>query len=289
MTRQNCKECGTTYSAYDEGMRVVGLCPTCLEEGTGDGCHQYHYKPRAQYFKDITEAMTTIDKYIGIEWELELPDVDECRVKEYISGQAEQRTGGRWYPKYDGSLNNGVEFVSHPLSYKAMPDAVKSLHDALEDIAPTLYCADDSAGLHVHLSRAWFGVTASEQRRTVGKMMILVHNNYNALVHACGRTSYTNANKWAARPLYKKEWKLSETYYNGAARDYRDVETGCGPTRYKAINILNEHTIEWRLPQSVDNADDVIHQVNLLVRMVDFCRNHSRAQVESISNINSII
>jgi hypothetical protein len=78
-------------------------------------------------------------------------------------------TGGLFIYERDGSLTNGVEFISRPLSYAQWtnPDTVKKIEDGMEYLKSRGAFKDQPStnGMHIHISRKFFDYGKSKRSR----------------------------------------------------------------------------------------------------------------------------
>ena len=106
-----CSECGRLIHCEDSYYLDDSdepLCLTCLEEANRDVIQGYYYKPEPIFYG-------TGPRYFGVELE-----IDEGGERgDYASRILSQANVGfteRLYCKHDGSLSNGFELVTHPMS-----------------------------------------------------------------------------------------------------------------------------------------------------------------------------
>ena len=125
-TGRLCKNCSETHVCCGCCGRYVPReeydfdkleCKKCTKrKKMQDAIKNYSYKPSPRY--KYTEKERTRN-YYGIEWEMELSDssdYDRYELAYEINEIAEDFA----YCKSDGSLDNGVEFVTEPITLKAL-------------------------------------------------------------------------------------------------------------------------------------------------------------------------
>ena len=106
-----CSECGRlihcedTYYLDDSDEP---LCLTCLEEANRDVIQGYYYKPEPIFYG-------TGPRYFGVELEID-EGGERGDYASQILSQANVGFTERLYCKHDGSLGNGFELVTHPMS-----------------------------------------------------------------------------------------------------------------------------------------------------------------------------
>ena len=109
----NCEHCGTLLS-YDDACYLddnedYPYCQSCYEEKFSKTMiKNYHFKPDPHFYGDDI-------RYFGVELEIDEGGENPCHAEE-ILGVA--NAGGKeyLYCKHDGSLDDGFEMVTHPMT-----------------------------------------------------------------------------------------------------------------------------------------------------------------------------
>ena len=124
-------------------------CHDCYDEECDKmhHIHDYGYKPNPQFYGDS-------DRYFGIELEIDGAGKDDGYAEELLDIANEKSE--HIYIKSDGSLNDGMEIVSHPMSldyhrefcwYEIMKKAVNLGYRSHQT---------STCGLHIHVNRDSF-------------------------------------------------------------------------------------------------------------------------------------
>lgn len=181
-----CKSC------YADGDRTYGHCEQCLKNQaynkeycethlftTGTWLGDYHTGGSYHTMKYVPYRKNNEHPYLYYGFELEVGfDEDQLRVNYYdedygedeceISSDCqemleefEKATQGLFASKErDGSVYNGIEFVSRPMPYSTIidPDTIKKLEKGLEVLKNWGAFVDQpyKHGMHVHISRKFF-------------------------------------------------------------------------------------------------------------------------------------
>ena len=130
-------------------------CYTRMERA--NAIQDYYYKPAFSFYG-------TGPRFLGVELEVDGAGESDRNAWELLS-IANQGGEKRLFCKHDGSLDDGFELVTHPMSLdyhqKEMP-----WPQILRKAAEMGYTSHQAGtcGLHVHVSRAAFGNT--ERNRT---------------------------------------------------------------------------------------------------------------------------
>lgn len=228
-----CADCGC-FVHYENAIELDDgdyYCESCADSNRG-ALHQYGYKPDPIFYDTNEDALDDEPTlYMGVELETD----DGCR------GDVEEHD--YVYYKEDGSLSSsGVEIVSHPASLK--------FH--LNDFGWSEICSDfrswgylshkasNSCGLHVHVNRDFFGVTAAEQDLHIAKVVLLVNRFYDSHLERFARRSSA---QWARKPDVRVT--NADVTDNEIVHTIHDKVKDSG--RYVAVNLQNRNTIEFRL------------------------------------------
>ena len=203
-------------------------CRDCYEEELGKRryIHDYSYKPEPKFYGKY-------DRYFGVELEIDGAGKDDDNAEEIlnIANSDEEHI----YIKTDGSLDDGMEIVSHPMSLDYHKEFCweeimrKAIHLGYRSHNTS------TCGLHVHVNRNCMGETKDDQEDVISRILFFVEKNWNELLKFSRRTEYS-MNRWSARYGYEK-----------TGREILDKAKKGGNGRYSAVNLMNYHTIEFRL------------------------------------------
>lgn len=268
-----CEHCGNYYrdnqmifNDYDEP-----ICRNCYDEEAnraGFSLQNYGYKPKLEIFKTGTEKENKL--YIGFENETERGSYEAAGRNELcrIIGEKVNKDNIFCYFKSDGSLNDGVEIVSHAFSYEYMRKNEKIFKDILETAAANGYKSHDTntCGLHVHINKAFFGITQEEQDQNIDKMILFFEcykkeieifsrrNDYGYCKFLSDATGTCNRKK-ACSIEYIKSKKNSVS-------------------RYAAINLENDHTVEIRIFRGTLKPDTFFAALEFVFALAQVVKNN---------------
>lgn len=233
-------------------------CEHC-EESYYHGCdenhnrviHDYSYKPDPIFLQPMGE---TNKLFFGLEIETEVSesyDNNFDSASEYAQSILEKKHNIA-YLKHDGSLDNGFEIVTHPMSYSYIMNDDMPLWSVLLDLKNDYNMRSWNArtcGLHIHVSR--YGFTGGSHQH---KFLQLIYNNREFYQLLAGRKS----DNWATFD----DVVDPET----GKRTYKDkLNRRLGTNRYSAVNTNNAKTLEVRIfrgslnPRFIKSAIDLIH------------------------------
>jgi hypothetical protein len=228
-------------------------CSCCASELSP--LRSYHHNP-ATVFNEI-EGETT-DKYIGCEIETEQGDFDErCEITaEYGNDES------FIYQMKDGSLNeDGIECITQPMSKKFFDQFdfegwFKELRGAGARSHNTENC-----GLHIHLSRTWFGNDQEEQERIAGVCIMLMGTMQEELKKFARRSCEC----WCE---YEKDYKAS------SLNEFKEKTKRKNSCRYRALNTATStgKTYEFRIFRGTLNPETFRASVDLCIRLVEYAK-----------------
>lgn len=224
------------------------LCGNCYVETTT--IQSYSFKPKPEFFKNKNEKNEKFN--FGLELEVE-------NSKENISNDemAKAIEEKYWYFKYDGSLDNGFEIVTHPFTYNYYKSTLKekfeNLLNKLKSNGFSSY-ASNTCGIHIHLSKDAFSTTH------LYKFMKFVYENENFILLISQRQQ-AQLNTWA-NISYSKQGLV-----NRAKTKKNDSEEHS--RRYTACN-LTSHTLEVRVFRGTLNVTSFHKNIEFLKALYDF-------------------
>ena len=240
-TYHKCLACGT----YTDNENMI--CDNCTSGVYVKNINSYGTKPKPifknyKYDKNIPLGK----RYYGLE--LEYSNTDSIKVKETMFDLYKDK----WlYNKSDGSLNNGVEIVTSPCDYKSIMCLLDKMKEPIKNITSgTKYT--QNAGIHIHVSKK------SIPSYNIYKLSYLLNN------------------------IQAKELSSIMFYLSGrnvkVSDNYSGIYTKIGGTtkfkndtdRYLALNLTNEHTIEFRIFKATNDMDKVKSYINFVESMINF-------------------
>ena len=114
--------------------------------------NSYSYKPTPKYCSMSYDTKET--PFLGIELEIERRNSNSIKHGEL----AELIKNEHWYFKNDGSLTDGFEIVSHPLTFNYLNSAKESILNSLRIISDNGYNSynANTCGIHIHISKKAF-------------------------------------------------------------------------------------------------------------------------------------
>lgn len=238
---QNCKDdyylyCEDCEELFHEDDLMYNdrddcyYCENCYGNHTHNSeLYDYHSFNNWQPHKTTSEPEPAF--YIG--HELEIDDAyEQDEAVEMISTEL------NGICMHDGSLSeDGIEFISHPLSYKYMlslEDKYRSVFDRLVNLGYRSHDTD-SCGLHFHVTRP--------QNPDIIDRIILFMETYKEEIITFSRRKNNEIASWC-NFLSDKRTDINEKELKSLDYIKKYKETS---NRYMALNLTNRNTIEFRI------------------------------------------
>lgn len=164
----------------------------------------------------------------------------------------------RIYIKHDGSLSDGMEIVSHPMTLEYHSSQMP-WREIMEKAVQMGYRSHKTTtcGLHIHVNRTAFGDTRDEQEERISRVLFFVERFWQELLKFSRRTEGQLA-RWAARYGIKDN---PQATLENAKKNYSG--------RYTCVNLTNYHTIEFRIFRGTLKYNTFIATLQLVNKICD--------------------
>ena len=225
--------------------------------------HRYDYKPEAIFYGNGL-------RHFGVELEIDGAGQSREHAQQILA--AANREAEHLYVKTDGSLDDGLELVSHPMTLdyhlSTMPWA-----NVLEKSRALDYTSHKAGtcGLHVHISRKAFGITEEEQEAAIARLVYFVEHFWSEVLRFSRRTQ-SQADRWAAR--YGVKLTPQDT-----KKHLKDTHMG----RYMAINLTNYHTVEVSIFRGTLKLNTFLSTLQFVNHLCDIAVYLSDKELENMS------
>ncbi|MBP5362366.1 MAG: amidoligase family protein [Ruminococcus sp.] len=239
-------------------------CSECYHEQV-DRCrniHDYGYKPDPIFYGNGK-------RFFGVELEIDGAGKDDDNAKELL--EIANEDDEHIYIKSDGSLDDGMELVSHPMSL----DYHKNYQweEIMKKAISLGYRSHQTStcGLHIHVNRSCLGETHDEQEDVISRILFFVETHWAELLKFSRRSEYS-MNRWAARYGYEK-----------TGREILDKAKKGNNGRYAAVNLMNWATIEFRLFRGTLKYNTLIAAIELVNEICDLAIRLTDEGIEKMS------
>lgn len=267
---ESCTHCGTLLRRedcfYADGDDDTPYCRDCYEKVEKNAViHDYGYKPTPQFCGDG-------NRFFGVELEIDeggenrknaaaLLDIANSGSREHI------------YCKHDGSLGDGFEIVTHPMTL-AYHLSEMPWEDVLHEAVRMDYTSHQAGtcGLHVHVNRTAFGDTEDEQDAVIARILYFFEKHWEELLKFSRRTQH-QLDQWASRYGFKEQPQDILTH----------AKEGRHAGRYTAVNLTNLETVEFRMFRGTLKLNTLYATLQLLDRICDVALSLSDEQLKAMS------
>lgn len=248
-----CVHCGRIIhmddAHYDEAEEPC--CELCYSQCRGSHVIQsYYYKPEPIFYGQGP-------RFFGVELEIDNAGEDNHNAKALL--RIANKDTDRLYCKHDGSLHDGFELVSHPMSLAYHTEEMpwqELMHAAIH--MDYLSHQAKTCGLHVHINRSAFGDTEQARDTAIARILYFFEKHWEELLKFSRRTQ-RQLEQWAARYGYKDQ-----------PREILDhAKRGNYAGRYTCVNLTNANTIEFRIFRGTLKYNTLIATLQLLDRICD--------------------
>ena len=246
---EECGECGGVYNRDNmhwDDYNDCYYCDDCVKDRT---IKEYSYKPSPEFLGNGA-------LFMGIELEIDGAGATEENAREIQA--AEENI----YIKRDGSLDDGMEIVSHPATLEYHKNKM-GWAELMQTALHLDYTSHDAktCGLHIHVNRNFFGVDTEEQEQGIQRVLYFIEKFWDNMLTFSRRTE-EQLGRWADKYGLNDGETPVELYEK--AKNAR--------ARYKAINLLNRNTIEFRLYRGTLKYNTFIATLQLTALICQLCK-----------------
>lgn len=250
----NCCRCGRVipedHAYYRDDSDDEPFCLNCHTHYRQSEINDYYYKPDPIFHG-------TGPRYFGVELEIDEAGEDTESARKLL--MIANRKADNLYCKHDGSLDDGFELVTHPMTLAyhlhEMPWG-ELLHKAAS-LGYTSHQAK-TCGLHIHVNRDAFGATEAAQDACIARILYFFEKHWEELLKFSRRTQ-RQLERWAARYGYKEQPK----------EILEHAKKGGHGGRYTCVNLTNADTIEFRMFRGTLKLNTLIATLQLVDRICD--------------------
>lgn len=236
----------------DDAYHLDGYdyCSECYhdEVDKSRSIHDYGYKPEPIFYGES-------DRYFGVELEIDGAGKDSDNADSLL--EIANDSNERIYIKSDGSLDDGMEIVTHPMTL----DYHRSFcwNEIMEKAISMGYRSHQTStcGLHIHINRDSLGDDREEQEEVISRILYFIEHHWNEMLKFSRRSEYS-MNRWAARYGFEK-----------TGREILDKAKKGNNGRYAAVNLMNYATIEFRLFRGTLKHNTLIAAIELVNEICD--------------------
>jgi hypothetical protein len=262
-----CRRCDSEHNFSDlqpvilptDYNQDMSFCPECAEIYQRESfVHTYDYIPKPKFYKEDNEYMNLL--YFGIELEMECYGNDKYKLADRFPEFV--------YIKNDGSLDNGFEIVSHPMSYRWLMNH-KSDWQTMLDLRKEGWRSfnTETCGMHIHLSKIAFG------NHHLYKFMKLFYGNPDFILKISQRDSKSRLKRWSSVNLTEKAVRCRA----------KEKQTYNHDDRYTAVNLNRLETVEVRVFRGTLLAESFWKNIEFVKAAYEFSYKYNSNYMTEIS------
>lgn len=259
-----CEQCGRII--HEDCANYINdepYCDNCYDNYEYQTIHDYSYKPEPIFYGNGK-------RFFGVELEIDFGGKCDDHAESLLN--IANRNNEHIYIKSDGSLEDGMEIVTHPMTLEYHKTRMP-WEEVMKKAVSLGYRSHKAGtcGLHVHVSRGIFGETREAQDDAISRVLYFVEHHWNELLKFSRRTEH-QMNQWAARYGYKNDPKeILDNAKNG--------QKG----RYTCVNITNWNTVEFRMFRGTLKYNTLIATLELVNRICNLAVNSNDESIAKIS------
>lgn len=268
-----CDNCNTIIRDEDaRHYRNHVLCETCydedIEEDNYDTIKPYDYKPNPSFYG-------AGPRFFGVELEIDDGGGDSNDAEELLD--IGNTTSNHIYIKHDGSLSDGFEIVTHPmtLDYHKQSMPWKSLAQAAVRLGYRSH-KTCTCGLHIHVNRDSLGETLEEQEATISRILHFMEYHWSDIIRF-SRRQVSALDRWAHRLGYR-----------GDSQQIMQMVKDNDPGRYTCVNLTNWKTIEFRVFRGTLKYNTIIATLEFVDALCTLAMNTEDFEFENISWVDFV-
>jgi len=193
----------------------------------------------------------------GVEIEFE---IDENKSRTDIALKFKRKFGSDIMIKSDGSLNYGFEVVTKPMEFM---DSVALVRDICEFSRDKCKKDADTTGIHVHTSKA-----SLENKEIINIIAI-----FSELESDVVKIARRNSERWSKITKCKRKQIRNESDFLYEERD----------TRYRAVNLQNDATVEFRVFKGTTNKETAVNYILFVASVIEAAKKLNVNDFDSLS------
>ena len=174
----------------------------------------------------------------------------------------------------DGSLDNGFEIISQPHTIAAFYEKTDSWKKMLDILSDATFKSHNAytCGLHIHVSKIWFGLTERQQNFNIGKIYKFFDTYWDDLLKASRRDTssmtYCDKNKKYIKMREEDRKHKTESHAWQAQAKYDHDTRHDSDSHHQALNNANFNTFEIRLGRGTLNKASFFAWIDLVLNIV---------------------
>lgn len=216
--------------------------------------------------------------YLGVEVEIDRHDYVGSDERNEVANRIMNLCDGRVTCERDGSLCNGFELISDPMTLAAHRiNGWDGIFDAATEAG---YVSHEmgTCGLHVHVSKAFLGMTDDTQQLCIAKILLLTNRFFEDYLVPFSRRDMRHLSQWAGK---NTEFGDTSPVSSKSLRNKAKLANATSG-RYRAVNLKNAATIEFRLFRGTLKHTTFMATLELVCAICEYCKTHTNQACSSV-------
>ena len=262
----SCSSCGRLIhesEVYMDDDDEVLCCSCYNRRCRSTSINSYAFKPSPIFYGKG-------NRFFGVELEIDGAGEDSDNADEVLDEA--NNSAEHIYCKHDGSLDDGFEIVTHPMTLDYHMN-VMPWSCVLNTAKRLGYRSHQTStcGLHIHVNRTAFGDTEDKQEACIARILYFFEKHWEELLKFSRRTE-GQLYQWACRYGYKER----------PMEILEDAKKNSG-SRYMCVNLTNESTIEFRIFRGTLKLNTLIAALQLIDMICDAAISYSDDDMAKLS------
>src|SRR4030067_170284 len=230
-------------------------CPCRYRKLSGLNVLDYNWKEAYRPFKDNRND----NILLGLEIEIEFPAGDESYPRDllwsdYVKENLKNLTKEEWlFFKRDGSINRGLEIVTHPLGWewiKKNQNKINLFEELIEKGFSSK--ATTTCGLHIHIDKSIFKTLHLSK-------FILFHYDNLPFINIISERGWNSMSRWAHFEFNR-------------IQILREIQGKWGRDRHQLINLNNPETVELRYFRGALDKFSIMKAIQFVVSLYNYTK-----------------
>lgn len=279
-----CPDCDREYLREDMVNFVLGkesklICNNCRYHKV---IMDYHYRPSPNFLRIKGEE--DFAAHFGLEIEVTSKEIEAGELAQMFSNQFFDYLNDNFYIKFDRSIGNGFEIVTHPMSLGYFRRSFP-LKDMLKWLKPYVYMDGNGlCGIHIHIDKDQYPELSPNNKNIsekelenkkydndifLQKLLIFFHVEFDKIITFSERHDKEKVDRFC----YKLNKKFTDNMMKGNGNPHSDPNM----KRHGCLNLeTHRSTIEIRVFNGTIEYPKVSRFVKFTSYLIDFIKTYPK-------------
>lgn len=289
-----CYSCGNNYSV-ENGVKWgrYFYCDECFKR-LKCNVDRYHNPSISTSFKKLDDEDTK--EFLGIELETSKDVYSSFYNEDHVEQVFHIRKTYKDLElnfEQDGSIGNGIEIISQPMTMGYINKHKEDFKEILKFLQDKGYYSHNKGkcGLHIHVSKDFFGNTDEEIQSTIEKIMLFVET-YQDKVELFSRRKHAHYNLYT-KTTYNNSYMsadnvmVNDTYFKSGKMLYDlNKKLGIGHSSVVNTSTSSGNTIEFRMCRGTLKYETLMASIEFIHNLVNVCKENQASKISWSKVIN---